>query len=314
MSPTFNAGVVIVLLTILLTILKGFQNPVFASSTTLASTTIYPHTNSDADVANALEHGQKLLRDQLFEEAVVVLENVVLKSTSAAVRNEHATGLLLLADAYSNLGQSERAARLLDRLLAFEGLNVDATSFVLNRQGINLAAMGNLVGARESYEQALHVRRNNHHACYNLAMLLHYSIFPTATVFDSFSVLFRAIKLYREALGYPYRDHNVATANPNWDVDIDVTVSKLPEHTQDAAIHDRVVSRDPADVRSTPEGIGGPVNRGSVSRDLAVALIEAGLAHDAVTVLENVMLEQGWAEGAGEEDTDQGLTGIVNRA
>lgn len=214
----------------------------------------------DATRRPLLAQGYELIRRRSFEEAARVLEEVIASGRA----EDEPIALLHLAEVYQNLQQPERAVGLLDLLLQVD-LSADATSFILNRRGIYLKSAGDSVGARQSYELALIERHDNRHACYNLAALFHLSIFPATS---DFSMLLHAIDLYRAALGRPREG--------------------------------AVVPSIQAPTSVPAANLGGPVNRLDVSQDLAVALLQAGRADEAIEELENVFFYK-WGEGSGKE-------------
>ncbi|CAM9506285.1 unnamed protein product [Ectocarpus sp. 12 AP-2014] len=190
---------------------------------------------SEEAVASAVARGQELLLGGLLHEAADVLEGVLESEP------EEPKALLHLAQALSQLGHPVRAAELLDRLLGLGQLTPESRSFVLNRRGIYLMAANDFTAARQSYERALDGRGHGHinrHALYNLARLLHFHILPSEITIPDFSIIERAIELYREALG------------PGGD------------------------------------GIGGPIDRSAVLRDMAAALMLAGRVEEAIAELE----------------------------
>lgn len=195
-------------------------------------------------VALAVARGQELLLGGFLHEAADVLEGV-LESTP-----DDPEALLHLAQALSQLGRPLRAAKLLDRLLGLGQVTPESRSFVLNRRGIYLMSANDFTGARESYERALDRRGHGHmnrHALYNLARLLHFHILPSEMAMPDFSIIERAIELYREALG------------------------------------------------RGGDGIGGPIDRSVIVRDMAAALMLAGRLEEAIEELEYALAEM-WEE------------------
>lgn len=234
---------------------------------------------NNVDAESSLVLVKDLFQGRRFAEAADVLE-------ALRARNEDPIFRVHLADAYYNLGQTRRAVTVLDSLVSDNSLGDNRMeesrleSFVLNRRGIILAEAGDILGARESYKRAL-ANQKNRHAMYNLAMLLHYSVFPTAAASGSISILGRAIELYQEALG---------------DASIIKTMS-LSSTAKSRLVLPRAEHIESEN--STPaqhEEIGGPVDRVAVSQDLAIALLEVGRAHEAVIVMENAMMESNWTE------------------
>lgn len=234
---------------------------------------------NDVDTASSLVLVEDLFRGRRFAEAADVLEALRPQNEDPIIR-------VHLADAYYNLGQTRRALTVLNSLVSDNSVSdtrVEESrleSFVLNRRGIILAEAGDILGARESYERAL-AHQKNRHAIYNLAMLLHYSVFPAAAASDSILVLVRAIELYHEALG---------------------GASAIKTFSSSSTANNRLVLPRTEYIESknsTParhEEIGGPVDRVAVSQDLAIALLEVGRAREAVVVLENAMIESNWTE------------------
>lgn len=212
-------------------------------------------------VAHAVARGRELLQKGSLHEAAEVLQGVL------ASKDDDPGALLHLAEVVAQLGQPRRAVLLVDRLLGLEQLTPEAGSFMLNRRGLYLQSANDWAGARESYELALERgwqgQGTNKLALWNLAALLHLHIFPSAAAGHNFSTLERAIELYRAALG-----------------------------------HDRTVLQTPLDSNPpTPEsgsqdnGIGGPVDRNSIFRNLAAALLLAGRPGEAVAELDYALTE-----------------------
>lgn len=205
-------------------------------------------------VASAVARGQELLLGGLLHEAADVLEGVLESEP------EEPKALLHLAQALSQLGHPARAAELLDRLLGLDQVTPQSRSFVLNRRGIYLMAANDFTGARESYERALEGHGHGHinrHALYNLARLLHFHILPSEISIQDFSIIQRAIELYREALG------------PGGD------------------------------------GIGGPIDRSVIFRDMAAALMLAGRVEEAIAELEYATAEM-------SEDVENATTSTIS--
>lgn len=234
-----------------------------------------PH-GTDA-VAFSVARGRRLQLEGSLHEAAAVLEGVL-----SSNQNEPAA-LLHLAEVYQELGEPRRAAAAADQLLAMDQLTVEARSFVLNLRGIYVKSVGDLVGARESYELALSQGgKVNRHALYNLALLLHYPTTPTYnTPPPDISALEQAIGFYRAALGRG-----------------SASSSTLPSLLTTGA---------PEELGRRDDGIGGPVDRASVSRHLASALSQAGRPTEAVAELEQALLPQTWEmDASGERFPSEG--------
>lgn len=241
----------------------------------------------DGVLANAVARGLELLQQGSLHEAADVLEAVL------ASKDDEAGALLHLAEVVAQLGQPRRAVALADRLLGLERLTPEARSFMLNRRGLYLQSASDWRGARESYELALERgwqgQGINRHALWNLAALLHFHIFPSeAAVGPSFSTLERAIQLYRVALG-----------RGNTAIQTSASASG-----------------------GTDNDIGGPVDRCSIFRDLAAALLLAGRPGEAVAELEDALTEltgstesssSPWrsSQQINSEDSNQGVAKVT---
>lgn len=215
----------------------------------------------DGVLAHAVARGRELLLKGSLHEAADVLQGVL------ASKEDEPGALLHLAEVVAQLGQPRRAVALADRLLGIERLTPEARSFMLNRRGLYQQAANDLTGARESFELALEWggqgQGMNRHALWNLAALLHFTIFPSETVGPNFSTLERAIELYRVALG---RDSTT----------LQTAFDSNPPGPESG-------SRD--------NDIGGPIDRFSVVTDLAAALLLAGRPGEAVVELEYALTE-----------------------
>lgn len=279
-----------------------------------------PKTLDPSAIEQSLALGQELLRQKSFDTAAYVLEDIL-----ASVEN-HPSALVHLAEAYHSMGNTKQAIGLLERAL---GVNItkEAISFILNRRGIYLASMTDFVGARQSYEVALEAKANNHHASYNLALLLHHSIFPESS---DFSILQDAIKLYRRALGrrvgvpltgiWPSLNGTSSSPVPcggglDPEIHTDSTggaslrmgasspttsgksFSNLDYLKETRSIHRCLSTQsDHPDLNTETsmssaenDEIGGPVNKLHVTRDLSMALLEVGRTKEAIDELENAI-------------------------
>lgn len=243
------------------------------------SNTIEPTTEAtapgeaDSPAIGSEARGRELLSQGSFREAAAVLEQAV-SATGA-----EPTALLFLAEAYQELGQPHKAVETADQLLTLD-IPIRAKSFVLNRRGICLRRIGDLAGARESYELAVRDGLDNRHAMYNLAHLLHYTVFPRSP--HDFSVLLRAVELYRGALGRR-----------------DSSASMLPAMLSAAGAATGSGGREST---ANGDGIGGPLNILSVYNDLADALVQAGRNGEAASELERALalVDGGTGRGGGK--------------
>lgn len=226
--------------------------------------------------------GRRLQLEGSLHKAAAVLEDVV------AWNENEPTALLHLAGVYEELGDARRATATADRLLDVDQLTVEARSFVLNLRGIYLKSAGDLDGARESYELAISQDgQDNRHAFYNLALLLHYSFFPESQPDPPVLLLEQAIELYRAALGRG----NTSPALP------------LPSTQLGTEARE--------DSARWNDGVGGPVDRTSVSRDLAAALSQAGRPAEAVAELEQALSLIREMDDSGETHPSEGGLGAA---
>lgn len=219
-------------------------------------------------LAQAVARGRELLQKGSLHEAAEVLQVVL------ASKDDEPSTLLHLAEVAAQLGQPRRAVVLTNRLLGLEQLTPEVRSFMLNRRGLYLQDANDLTGAQESYELAMEIgwqgQSINRLALRNLAALLHYQVFPSETaVGPSFSALERAIELYRVALG---RDRTA----------LQTALRSKPSGPE---------------IRNQDSGIGGPIARYSVFRELAAALLLAGRPREAVSELEHAVTELSSEDG-----------------
>lgn len=271
-------------------ILKGSNPSPPATADVPSSPPREPTTAAVAEKGNgkntaaSVAHGRRLQLEGSLHEAAAVLEEVL-----AANENEP-TALLYLAGVYQELGEPRRATATADRLLDVGQLTVEARSFVLNLRGICLKSAGDLNGALESYELAVSQNgQDNRHALYNLALLLHYSIFPESPPDTSTSVLLleQAVEYYRAALGR-------GNAPP--------ALSSLSTQLRDGTRQE---------VDRLNDGVGGPVNRAAVSRDLASALSQAGRPTEALAELEQALSETWEVDASGGIYLNEGGLGAA---
>lgn len=279
---------------------SGAKDILFPSNVPASNTKSVPEEES---AARSVQVAREFLRNGSYHEALAVLKRV------PASKQDEPIILLLLAEAYANLGQVERDMALLNRLLGIGQLADEARSFILNRKGLCLQSTGDFEGARESYELAVAGGQDNRHALYNLAFLLHYNIFPE-TRFNA-SVLFRAITLYRKALGRDttilalQQEHNpmvttlAATdlratqggsepgSNLAVDPGPDPGGSRQPNRNQQKEL--RVAARQ--NLQKHGDGIGGPIDHANVSKHLAKALVQDGRPGEAVAELEDALAQ-----------------------
>lgn len=236
------------------------------------------------DTAAYVAHGRRLQLEGSLHKAAAVLEDVV-----ASNENEP-TALLYLAGVYQELGDPRRATATADRLLDVDQLTIEARSFVLNLRGIYLKSAGDLDGARESYELAVVSQDGdiNRHASYNLAVLLHYSVLPESHPDSPVLLLEQAIGLYRAALGRG----NASPALPS-------SSTQLGAEAREDGVR-------------WSDGIGGPVDRASVSRDLAAALSQAGRPAEAVAELEQALSLIWEMDDSGETHPSEGGLGAAS--
>lgn len=228
---------------------------------------------------DSVARGRALLLQGSFREAAVILEQAV--STNAA----EPAALLFLAEAYQALGQPRRTVELVDQLLALD-VPVETKSFVLNRRGICLRRIGDLAGARESYELAVRDGLDNRHAMYNLAHLLHYAAFPRSP--HDFSILLRAIELYRGALGRP--DSGASVRSP--------TLQAAETGGRHASA---TLKKGARESTAKSDEIGGPLDTLPVLNDLSDALVQAGRPGEAASELEHALaLVTGWLGSGGD--------------
>lgn len=302
-----------------ITVVLPFFPPAYPASSANEKCSRPPGIIPDATaVEESLTLSQELLRRRMFKKAACVLENVLVSDENQPL------ALLHLAEVYHNTGRTPEAIDLLERLLGL-GLKAGATSFVMNRRGIYLASRRDFGGARTSYELALEKARNRH-ANYNLAVLLHRSIFPETS---DFSLLLQAIELYRAALGKDappvpgecaplsatdQRRSSAASVcsssneeagvlhpnDPDYAMSTNTTSTgvKTPGALSPTGMSGSAVQCPPGadhprkrgDVRGKPavdqHEVGGPVDTVGVTRHLALALVEAGRAGEAVRELE----------------------------
>ncbi|CAM9872834.1 unnamed protein product, partial [Scytosiphon promiscuus] len=209
-------------------------------------------------LASAIARGRQLLLEGSLHEAAEVLQDVLLS------KHDEPTALMHSAEVLAQMGRPLQAAELADRLLDQRLLTVQARSFMFNRRGIYLASAGDWTGARQSYELAVEtggqgqVPMVNKHALCNLANLYHFHVFRAETTRPDFSILERAIELYRAAL---VQDDASATASE---------VKGCGDGAQE-------------------DGIGGEIDRPSTCRHLAAALVLAGRPGEAVSHLQHTL-------------------------
>lgn len=237
-----------------------------------------PRHETDVSI-DSVARGRELLLRGSFREAAVILEQAV--STNAA----EPAALLFLAEAYQALGQPRRTVELADQILALD-VSIETKSFVLNRRGICLRQIGDLAGARESYERAVRDGLDNRHAMYNLGHLLHYTAFPGSP--HDFSVLLRAIELYRGALGRPDSSPSV----------LSLTLSAEENGGRHASAPAKKGAREST---ANSDGIGGPLNTLAVLNDLSGALVQAGRPGEATSELEHALALVTGGLGRGNE-------------
>lgn len=220
------------------------------------------------------------------------------------------------AEFHHEAGEQRHAVEALDRFLGIEGLTQEVTSFVLNRKGIYLLAAGDVSGAQESYELALRGGQDNRHALTNLASLLHHHIFPQRPT--ELWILSRAIEMYRTALG---RDDASLLSSPSALPlqHSEGNCRKLPQtHTLGLAAGVQKlgegVEDDKEELASSDCGIGGPIEKSTVSIELATALSQAGHADKAVAELELTLAQISGFTTAVQQEVDSGQAHADMRA
>lgn len=217
-------------------------------------------TATDELQASAIASGRQLFLEGSLQEAADVLQDVL------ASKHDEPTALMHLSDVLSHMGRPLQAVELADRLLGQSRLTTQARSFMLNRRGSYLASAGDWTNARQSYELAIETGGRgqagmvNRHALYNLAVLHHFNLFRSETGTPDFSILERAIELYRAALGQ--------------------------NDTSPTAIDFEGPGKG---VRA--DGIGGAIDRPSVFRHLAAALVLAGRPGEAISQIQRSLSE-----------------------